>query len=292
MANATRDQAAQPEIAPLVAPFLMAAQMALSEVPVWLPARVTAWHPPETLVDGREMPASVDCQILLKKVRELTHTGNAVEGETIRSGENTGGRLEAVSDYLEPAFIPVCYPGPRGLRIRGPMEVGEQGILLCSTREIGRWIQGDAETEGGPVDPFLGIGWGNIRRACFIPGLEVAATEGAGFPLTSHALGDAEGVSSLDLDGLGGWTLTTPTGIKLGSDAASLTLAYQAQTKAVLTALQAFFTAELAFWNGYVPVTPDGIAQKTFWTTTATPLFTALTAALAAHLGTLKTTAE
>lgn len=116
----------------------------------------------------------------------------------------------------------------------------------------------------------------------------------------SMRVGAEDGSASVDLTrtraGVLGSVVVAAAGVassvRLGSSAASLTLAYQAQTKAVLNAIAAIINAEVAFWNGYVPVTADGIAQKTFWTTTITPQVAALTAALLAMTGTSKTVAE
>lgn len=173
----------------------------LSQVPVWLPAKVTAWYAPG-VVDGFQVPARVDVEVLLKHVRLVRVEGDAAAGETV---QETPTGLECSGEYLGATGIPVCYPGPRNMRTRGPLEVGEQGVLLCSTRAIETWAAGYAAEEGGPVDPVLGLGF-RPSAAIFIPGLEVGLTEGSAFPnvLTT---GDPDGLGGLSYDGTGDWGL-------------------------------------------------------------------------------------
>lgn len=181
----------------------------LAQVPVWLPAEVVAWYGPGQGAPG--IAACVDVRVLLQTVRQVATEDDLQPGEVLLP---IPGVLQAAGSYGSDvvARVPVAYPGPRRLRIRGPLEVGEQGALLISTRGVERWRQGDAATAGGPVDPILGLGF-RPSASCFVPGLEVAATEGAGFPLTSHTLGDPEALSTLELAADGSWTLSSPTTI-------------------------------------------------------------------------------
>ncbi len=212
----------------------------LSQVPVWLPAKVTAWYTPG-VIDGFQMPARADVEVLLKHVRLVRVEGDAAEGETV---QETPTGLECSGEYLGATGIPVCYPGPRNMRTRGPLEVGEQGVLLCSTRAIETWAAGYAAEEGGPVDPVLGLGF-RPSAAIFIPGLEVGLTEGSAFPnvLTT---GDPDGLGGLSYDGTGGWGLD---GVTLDANmTGNITL------DAALVKIGAAATSPIALMNQLKPI--------------------------------------
>lgn len=177
----------------------------LAQVPVWLPARVTAWRAPG-VVNGFQMPARVDVEVLLEHIRYLRVADDAEPGEYVRE-RDTG--LECHGTYNGATEIPVCYPGPRNMRTRGPLEVGEQGMLLCSTRAIETWAAGYAAEADGPVDPMIGLGF-RPSAAIFVPGLEVGLTEGSAFPSVLR-LGDPDGLGGLSYDGTGSWALDGAT---------------------------------------------------------------------------------
>lgn len=149
------------------------------------------------------MPARVDVEVLLEHVRLVRVEGDAEPGEYVIE---TDDGLECHGVYKGATEIPVCYPGPRNMRTRGPLEVGEQGALLCSTRAIETWAAGYAAEKGSAYDPVLGLGF-RPSSAIFVPGLEVGLTEGSGFP-SVLTTGDPEGIGGLSYDGAGSWGLS------------------------------------------------------------------------------------
>jgi len=181
-----------------------AAQKALAYSPVWLPGRVTAFHPPETVMDAKGTPrdfgARVDVQIAQLLVREIPTEADLPPGATLR---RNGDRLEAVGPYPDLLGLPVCYPGPRGFRIRAPLEVGESGAVVIPTRATIVWRAG-VEDE----DPVIGVGAPRLESAFFLPGIELGPAEDHE-DWTNASLGPAAG---------------TPGGISLDALTAALTL--------------------------------------------------------------------
>ena len=264
---------------------------ALAELMIWVPAEVVAWYPPG-VYDGAQRPARVDVRPQINYRRAMANAEDLQPGETLCQG-TAGTGAEAVGSYPLIPGVPVLCPGARDFRLRGPVAVGEIGALHVSGRELLRWRQGEV----GVTPPWMGGRlsgeFSSLTSSYFVPGLEVGPSESASFDALTHRLRTADGSKALELvPTTGAWTLHTPTTIDLGGGGAALPLAYQAQTKAVLQALQAVHTATVAFWNGYVPVTPDGIALKTFYTSTLTPTLGVIVSTLAAMVGTFKTSAE
>ena len=187
----------------------------------------------------------------------------------------------------------VVMPAGDGYGVAFDVAPGDPGLVVASDNG---WDQ--AWQSGQAVQPTSGVRH-NYGSAAFLPGgrlggsapanakgsMLLGAEDGSASVLLTRARGASLGVAVLA-------ALGPLASVKLGSESASQTLAYQSQTAAVLDALIAIVTAEVGFWNAYVPLGPDAVALKTFYTSTLTPLVAALTVARAAMIGTLKTVAE
>jgi hypothetical protein len=180
--------------APLEALIGAAVRKSLAYSPVWLPARVVAFKAPSSVPDPggvpRQLPARVDVQIDVLAVEEISTAGDLRPGWTLR---RIDGRLEAEGPYPLVPDVAVCWGAPRGLRVRGPLAVGETGALLVSTRALESWRDGS----GVGQTPDREIGALALTSSLFIPGLELGLSE-------AHA--DWSGLS-IGLPGPGVWTL-------------------------------------------------------------------------------------
>lgn len=269
----------------------VAVEAARAEDVGWLPAEVVAVHEPG-VVDGHSFPLRVDVQIQVRYRRRMNSADDLLPGETL-CPDTPGPGSEAVGDYQVVPDVPVLLPGLREWRGRGRPAVGEIGALWTSGRELIRWRQGEI----GVTPPWMGGRlsgeFSSLNSSVWVPGLEVGPTEthafGNTFTLGPPDNGIAEPAQLERTEGA--WRLVG-TSINLGGGPGALPPAYQAQTKAVLQALQAIHTATVSFWNSYVPVGPDAIALKTFYTSTLTPTLAVVTTTLAAMVGATKTVVE
>jgi len=231
----------------------------------WLPARVAVYRAPG-VDEGFQRPARVDVDIMVKYRRRTPNEKNALPGETVCQG-TPGPDTEVVGEYPRLTDIPLLIPGPRAAKWRGPLEIGEEGALLVSGRELMRWARGEgqvtppwlsAKLEGAPTA---------LQSAVFIPGLEVSPGP-KGQYTDSHVFGPAQGLSQLELTPQGTWEIRGPE-VTAKFVGLALPLAKNAEVIAALTA----FAGSLATSTQFTP--PQEAAINA-----------ALTAALAPLLGT------
>jgi len=196
---------------------------AVKKVQVAYPAIVTAYYPPNTTTKD---PAMVDVQIARKYARQIDHLEDALPGETTREDAEHG--LLALADMTPVPRVVVQYPGFGGMRITGPVPVGEEGLLVTCTRSIDRWVRRGADPVQDPVFQHAM----NLKDSIFLPGLRSGADVGfdivpeAGWRLGADDASwelfidaDTHGVS-LTTDGPD-MTLDAETEIKIGADATS-----------------------------------------------------------------------
>lgn len=237
---------------------------AVKKVQVAYPAIVTAYYPPNTTTKD---PAMVDVQIARKYARQIDHLEDALPGETTREDAEHG--LLALADMTPVPRVVVQYPGFGGMRITGPVPVGEEGLLVTCTRSIDRWVRRGADPVQDPVFQHAM----NLKDSIFLPGLRSGADVGydvvpeAGWRLGADDASwelfidaDTHGVS-LTTDGPD-MTLDAETEIKVGADATS----FAAKADLVL----AKFEAIVAAISGAATAAGDGGA--TFKTNIMTAL--------------------
>lgn len=162
------------------------------------PARVLAYYPPDPVLRD---PAVVDVQIARKYARQIEHAADAKTGEEVREDNELG--LIAIKDLEPIPRVVVQYPGFGGMRITGPIEVGEEGLLITCDRSIDRWVRRGADPVQDPVFPHQ-MNW---KDSIFLPGLRAGADDG------------------FDIVPAAGW--------RLGADDASWELLIDATTKAL-----------------------------------------------------------
>ena len=255
-------------------------ERAVSEVMVWVPAEVLAFHPPGD-VDGAMFPARVDVQIQIKYRRRLATEADLQPGETL-CPDTPGAGAEAVGNYPIVRDAPVGWPGVRAFRMRGPVSVGEIGRLHVSGRELARWRQGEL----GVTPPWMGGTlsgeYSSLQSAVWVPGLEVGPTENATFD-NLYRLGDDLGKGSLSYDGAGAWGLdglsvdVRAPSTSIGALGPGIALAKNAQQLAIWSALV-----------GALNAIPAGPVTDVELAAVATALGTTITAAI----GTTSLTAE
>ena len=256
------------------------AHKALAYSPVWLPATVTAFHEPETVVDAKGVPrtygARVDVEIQILSVREIPVEGDLRPGETLR---RSGTRLEAVGPYPPLVGLPVAYPGPRAFRIRGPVAVGETGWVVVPTRGMMVWRAG---VKG--EDPAIGLGAPRLESALFVPGVELGPDEDH-TDWGAFSLGGPDGaLGQIRLSALGQWEISSPVGVdvrapstSIGAIGAGVGLAKNAQMIAI-------WSTWIAAINALPPGPISDVELKA--------LASGLSGVVAAALGTLTLTAE
>ena len=249
---------------------------AIAALPVWLPARVVAFHAPGPWAPVAAYPASVTLTVDQLYARPIGVEADAEPWETVR---RTGGGLEAVGRYgvngRNPAGtirVPVFYPGARDGKIRARVNAGETGLLVLSSRSVQRWLQGDRAPGDGPPDPVGSIApLIDLAAGVFFPGQEIggatALAEAASFaPGVQLTLGDAAGLAEIRLTTGGVWDVVG-TRINLGG-AGALPIAVNVQVLAVLQALNAQLQADplidvnlkaaMATWAGTLPAALPG----------------------------------
>ena len=95
-------------------------ESAVKKVQVAYPAIVTAYYPPNPVTKD---PAMVDVQVARKYARQIDHLEDALPTETTREDAEYG--LLATADITPVPRVVVQYPGFAGMRITGPLAVGE-----------------------------------------------------------------------------------------------------------------------------------------------------------------------
>lgn len=144
-------------------------ESAVKKVQVAYPAIVTAYYPPNPVTKD---PAMVDVQVARKYARQIDHIEDALPFEITREDAEYG--LLAVADVTPVPRVVVQYPGFAGMRITGPLMVGEEGLLITCTRSIDRWVRRGAV----PVqDPMFQHAM-NLKDSIFQPGLRSGADIG------------------------------------------------------------------------------------------------------------------
>lgn len=196
---------------------------AVKRVQVAYPARVLAYYPPDAALGD---PAMVDVQIARKYARQVEHEEDAKDGEEVRKDREYG--LLAVADMPPVPRVVVHYPGFAGMRMTGPVPVGEEGLLITCHRSIDRWVRRGSDPVQDPVFPHAF----NLKDSIFLPGLRAGADEGFDVvPAAGWRLGADDGSWELLVDAdthdlsltTTGATLTVDgaTEVKLGADATS-----------------------------------------------------------------------
>lgn len=130
---------------------------------VALPCTVLAWAPPVS-AGSESRPGMVRVRLDFKYARALDVPGSAAPTEEVRDHPTRG--LLGIGTLPEIPNVPVMYLGPGGMQVRGPIEVGECGLVVFADRSIDDWIQ-----EGGPVEPVMRHARHALIDAIFIPGL-------------------------------------------------------------------------------------------------------------------------
>ena len=187
------------------------------------PARVLAYYPPNAALKD---PAMVDVQIARKYARQIEHAEDALTGEEVREDAELG--LIALKDLEPIPRVVVQYPGFAGMRITGPVPIGEEGLLITCDRSIDRWVRRGAAPVQDPVFNHQ-MNW---KDSIFLPGLRSGAD--AGFdvvPAAAWRLGADDGTWELTVDATTKDLALTTTGaavtvdgateVKLGANAVS-----------------------------------------------------------------------
>jgi hypothetical protein len=130
---------------------------------VAMPGIVTAWRPPVS-AGSESKPAMVDVRPDFKYARAIDVDDSAGPTEEVRD-DPTRGKL-AIGTLPVIPNVPVCYLGSGGMQVRGPIEVGECGLIVFCDRDIDDWIQ-----DGGPAEPIMRHARHALINAIFIPGL-------------------------------------------------------------------------------------------------------------------------
>ena len=175
------------------------------------PAQVLAYYPPDPVLKD---PAMVDVQIARKYARQVEHQQDAKQNEDVREDAEFG--LLALADIPPIPRVVVQYPGFAGMRITGPVPIGEEGLLITCDRSIDRWVRRGATPVQDPVFPHA-MNW---KDSIFLPGLRSGAD--AGFDIVPEAgwrLGADDGTWALLVDALTKDLSLTTTGAILTVDA-------------------------------------------------------------------------
>jgi hypothetical protein len=142
---------------------------------VAMPGIVTAWYPPVS-AGSESKPAMVDVRPDFKYARAIDVDDSAAPTEEVRD-DPTRGKV-AVGTLPTIPNVPVCYLGPGGMQVRGPIEVGECGLIVFCDRDLDDWIQ-----DGGPAEPVMHNARHSLNNAIFIPGLRYGTVAEAVDPL-------------------------------------------------------------------------------------------------------------
>lgn len=250
---------------------------ALQRAWVWLPAEVTAYHPPT----GRmplgvpERPAQVSLRVSLMQARAIEHEGDLLPGETLERGTSLDpregtpradrfGGLLAVSQYAPVPRAVVWRPGlGMNCRLRGPIPVGTRGIALVASRMIDMW-----QSRDGVVDPVWPASAGflhNPSSCAFLPTMPPGPIEELDDEVAEAVLGTStdEAKAQIRWLGNGRMSIAVLLDLLLGSDNATRGVARLNDTVAPHATWATFATQVAAYINGLVPgtVTPPNPAQ-------------------------------
>lgn len=254
----------------------LARRIALEDLRVSMPATVTKYYP-ATVGEYGQLPAMVEVELDHRYARE-GFADDAEEDEEFKEiPERLDGKGELVGPW--PAFVcPVHYPGPATMWSRGAMTIGEQGLVIWTDRDLGRWLVA-ARDGGATVDPGYGYAHGgNLSASVFLPGLASGPQWPADVPEEGGKIGPRDGSSGLHM-GSAGVTLDSDaaisiaaaaevtidgTTVKLG-EAAAAVIALLPELKAPLAALALVYQGlpGLTYATDIVPI-------KAGWATFAT----------------------
>lgn len=175
------------------------------------PAQVLAYYPPDPVLKD---PAMVDVQIARKYARQVEHKEDAKQQETVRDDAEFG--LLGVADIPPIPRVVVQYPGFAGMRITGPIPIGEEGLLITCDRSIDRWVRRGATPVQDPVFPHA-MNW---KDSIFLPGLRSGADVGFDIvPEAAWRLGADDDTWALLVDAATKDLSLTTTGAALTVDA-------------------------------------------------------------------------
>lgn len=180
---------------------LLIKRVCLDEVRVCMPATVKKYIPAAVGQYG-PLPAMVEVEIDIKYARQ-GFEGDAEEDETFneRKGSLTG-EGELVGNY--PTFVcPVHFPGPAAMWSRGVPAVGEQGLVLWTDRDLGRWLVAGRD---GDTTVDAGYSWAhgaNMSSSVWQPGLASGPLWPVDVPEEGGKIGPQDGVSGLTMDSAG-----------------------------------------------------------------------------------------
>jgi hypothetical protein len=152
---------------------------------VAMPGIVTAWRPPVS-AGSESKPAMVDVRPDFKYARAIDVDDSAGPTEEVRD-DPTRGKL-AIGTLPVIPNVPVCYLGSGGMQVRGPIEVGECGLIVFCDRDIDDWIQ-----DGGPAEPIMRHARHALINAIFIPGLRYGTVAHPVDPLLYRTRGPDRG---------------------------------------------------------------------------------------------------
>lgn len=142
---------------------------------VAMPGIVTAWYPPVS-AGSESKPAMVDVRPDFKYARAIDVDDSAATSEEVRDDPARG--KVAVGTLPTIPNVPVQYLGPSGMQSRGPIQVGECGLIVFCDRDLDDWIQ-----DGGPAEPVTHNARHALINAIFIPGLRYGTVAEAVDPL-------------------------------------------------------------------------------------------------------------
>ena len=246
----------------------LARRVSLEDVRVCMPATVSKYIPATTGPQG-PLPAMVEVRLDQKYARE-GFKDDAEEDEVYKArGGTLDGSGELVGDY--PTFTcPVAYPGPAAMWVRAPLAVGEQGLVVFTDRDLGRWLVAGGDTT---VDGYGHAHGENMSSAFFLPGVASGPRWPDDVPEEGGKIGPQDGTSGLTMDTAGVTIDTTAavsieaTGdvtldgalVKLG-DAAAQVIALLPELKAPIAALAGVYAGlPGAVWA------VDAVAIKAGW---------------------------
>lgn len=214
-------------------------KICIEEIRVCLPATVVAYSPGPVASPYGDLPAMVEVEIDLKQVR-IGHPGDADEEETATpiAGELSES-AELSSNY--PTFsCPVLFPGPASMWARGAIELGEQGLVIWSDRELGQWLVSARNGSVTTVDPKWSLSHGdNLSSGYFLPGAINGPNWPASVPSSGGKIGPRDDTCGVLMDA-GGVLMDADAGIEIAAtsalDLSGLTAAITASVSASIEA--------------------------------------------------------
>ena len=137
-----------------------------------MPGEVLEWKKP---VLEEEKPAFVDIKLQMRFQLQ-----------------NDDGSVENI-EYPPLPNVPIIYPGFAGMYMRGPLAVGETGVVLFCMRGLDTW-----KNKGGPLDPVDRFIL-DINNGIFIPGVRHGSNTPDIDP-TKYVLGAEDDSYKLEVD--------------------------------------------------------------------------------------------